>query len=283
MSPGTPTGRVRMIATDLDGTFLGGDGRVSQENLAAFLQASAMGVHLVVATGRPSRWLQALEPLIPARPQVITSNGAVIFDLQHRQVIQHTPLPVQTTLEVAADLRRAMDDVAFAVEYTEGWGRETGYPLRGDRAPETVLAASVADLLAAGTAVKLLAISPSLHTNEMVRIAEPVTADRLAATFSFVQASGLLEFCAPGVSKASALKHLMAGLGIDRAELAAFGDMPNDLPMLEIAGHPFAMADAHPLLLRRGFPTAGDHDESGVGRTIAAMIDSGVITSEPLD
>ena len=49
--------RPRLIATDLDGTFLDPNGEVSPVNASAVLRAAELGVPFVVATGRPSRWL----------------------------------------------------------------------------------------------------------------------------------------------------------------------------------------------------------------------------------
>ena len=54
---------------------------------------------------------------------------------------------------------------------------------------------------------------------------------------------------AAGVTKAAALGELCARLGIDAARVIAFGDMPNDLPMLQWAGHSVAVANAHPDVL----------------------------------
>ena len=58
---------------------------------------------------------------------------------------------------------------------------------------------------------------------------------------------------------------------ITRDELVAFGDMPNDLTMLELAGRAFAMDNAHHSLLAR-FPAAGHHNEAGVGRTLLRLL-----------
>ena len=71
---------------------------------------------------------------------------------------------------------------------------------------------------------------------------------RLVITWS--SATSLLEISAPGVTKASTLALLCADLGIDAADVIAFGDMPNDLPMLGWAGTSYAMADAHPTVDR---------------------------------
>jgi hydroxymethylpyrimidine pyrophosphatase-like HAD family hydrolase len=56
---------------------------------------------------------------------------------------------------------------------------------------------------------------------------------------------GLLEVSASGVNKARALADLVADWGFGSDDVLAFGDMPNDLPMLRWAGRSVAMADGH--------------------------------------
>jgi Cof subfamily protein (haloacid dehalogenase superfamily) len=257
----------------LDGTFLNADSAVSPLNQAALRRAVAAGVTVVFATGRPARWLEVLEPLHPLQPLAITSNGAVIFNLQTGQIEQVQTLPFDDSLSLAADLIDLVPDAAFAIEYTDGWGRQNHYPLRGDYVEADRISDSIAELLQASTPIKLILLSPSLPTDQLAELVAPRLEGRLDMTFSFVDSTGLLELAAPGVSKASALRQLMAQRGIAPSEVVAFGDMPNDLPMLDLAGFPFAMANAHPQLLAQGYPTAGHHDDSGVGRTMMALMD----------
>ena len=53
--------------------------------------------------------------------------------------------------------------------------------------------------------------------------------------------------------------------------MIAFGDMPNDLPMLGWAGTPYAMANAHPTVLAAADHVAPGHDEDGVARVLAGV------------
>ena len=262
---------LRMVATDLDGTFLSSDGTASAENIDAALSAANRGIKLVFATGRPSRWLQVLQPLAMAHPQVLSSNGAVTFDLQTHTVIDYDPVPIAETIAVAKDLRAAMPEIAFAVEYTQGWGRDNRFPVRGDRV-EADVQGDVEHLLTQRIAVKLLAVGWGIDTHRMADLAMPISQGRLNCTFSMITEHGLMELSAIGVDKASGLRKLMAADQIRPDELAAFGDMPNDIPMLEMAGHGFAMANAHPSLLKR-FRVAGNHNESGFARTLRRLLD----------
>ena len=65
----------------------------------------------------------------------------------------------------------------------------------------------------------------------------------------------LLEISAAGVTKAVHPRLVRRRDGRRRRDVVAFGDMPNDLPMLEWAGRVLcAMANAHPSVLERGRP-----------------------------
>jgi len=273
MNVQTPTGNtttpIRLIATDMDGTFLGADGLPSQTNCDAVYRAAAVGVPTVFATGRPSRWIQPLDKVRDAHPLVITSNGAVISDLEHDTIVHAYPLDPVVTTQVVKDLRAAVPRITFAVEYLHTWGSEKDYPLFGYQ--ETDLIAPVEDLLTRDTVVKLLIRAP-IPTPELMDLVAPVVRGRLTATFSFVTDFGFLEVSPLGISKASALEQVLADLGIPASDVAAFGDMPNDLAMLDLVGHPFVMGNGHEMLKERGFPVCGDHDDSAFGTTVMEIL-----------
>ena len=81
---------------------------------------------------------------------------------------------------------------------------------------------------------------------------------------------GLMEISAPGVTKGSALVGLAEELGVEAADVIAFGDMPNDLPMLTWAGTSYAMANAHP-----DVRSAADHVAPRTTRTASRWSWSG--------
>ncbi|MFF3380501.1 HAD family hydrolase [Streptomyces sp. NPDC002680] len=53
-----------------------------------------------------------------------------------------------------------------------------------------------------------------------------------------------------------------------------FGDMPNDLPMLTAVGHSYAMANAHPDVLRAAHHRALANDEDGVAQLLEQFVDT---------
>jgi hypothetical protein len=83
----------------------------------------------------------------------------------------------------------------------------------------------------------------------------------------------LVEISAAHVTKASTLALLCDELGVAPDEVVAFGDMPNDLPMLAWAGTSYAVANAHPSVLEAVDHVAPTNDEDGVAQVLAGMFD----------
>jgi hydroxymethylpyrimidine pyrophosphatase-like HAD family hydrolase len=73
-----------------------------------------------------------------------------------------------------------------------------------------------------------------------------------------------VELSAAGVNKAAALAELCDELGLQSADVIAFGDFLNDLPMLAWAGHSVAVANAHPDVVDEADEVTASNDEDGV-------------------
>ncbi|HSN42943.1 MAG TPA: HAD family hydrolase [Propionibacteriaceae bacterium] len=265
--------RPSLIATDLDGTFLVSHHEAHPRNVESVLRASSEGVPIVIATGRPARWLDALEPIRSARPHVVTSNGAVILDFASGEVEHFWALDDDVMLAVANDLRIAVPGVAFALERPLGWACEPTFERPGIAADIEVEVASMEALVGTPT-VKLLVTHPDLGTIDLAELVAPIVGDRLTVTWSYISPAGLLEVSAPGISKASALAKIASDLGVDLSRAIAFGDAPNDVEMLRCVGGGHVMANAHPSLFDLGFPVIGSNLEGAVGHTIHGLLDA---------
>lgn len=248
----------RLVATDLDGTLLRDDGTVSARTRAALRAAVAAGLHLVVVTARPPRYLDRLADELDLRGEAICANGAVVYDLGTRRWQTVGALARPVARRVVAALSGL--GVGFAVETGERMVYEPGYS-KPDNGDVRVAVSSVDELLdQPAPIVKLLAWSPVHSADELLAAAQSAVGDEVECTHS--GGRGLLELSAPGVSKVAALRRLCTGLGVAAAEVVAFGDAPNDLAMLAWAGTAYPVASAHPSLLA-AFPrrTASPQDD----------------------
>lgn len=265
---------VDLIASDLDRTFLGADKLPSPRNLRAVRDATDAGVKVVFATGRPYRWLDVLEVLAPIRPTVICANGAVSVDVATAEVVHQRAFGPDVLGGIVEDVRSVMPRALFCTESARTWGVEPGFERSSEKGrPDAE--APVEELLAAEpTVVKFLIRAWGVPSDELYAAVAPVIGERATTTYSFQGPDGILEVSAPGVTKGAALAEVCRDAGIDPVRAAAFGDMPNDIPMLDLVGRPFAVANAHPDLLERGYTVIGDHDDSAVGRTIERLLSS---------
>lgn len=288
MSPATPAAgpprRPRLIVTDLDGTFLSPDGTVSELNAEAVKAARAADITVVFATGRPVRWLEVVAELPGAHPIVIASNGAVLYDQESGEALRRIVLDPEAVRRAIAAIRRVLPDAALALESGTRFGHEAHYVTvkaaersMSTRADHGVSVADVDELAATGDHVKLLVQHPVLPSEELIEVVRPLLGDSLHATHSAftrpaMGEAGLLEISAGGVNKASMLAYCCEQLGVGAADVAGFGDMPNDVDMLSWVGMPYVVANAHPSLLDR-YPVVPSNTESGVGRTILGWLE----------
>ncbi len=261
--------RPRLVATDLDGTLVRSDGTVSDYTRDVLVELDRRDVPVVFVTGRPLRWAEEVFSYVGRHGLAVVSNGAMVWDVARKQVDLQRAIDPALGVESCQVLRAAVPGTTYAVEDLRGIGLEPDFMERYPM-PEGARRAPVEQLLDRPV-LKLLARHEELAPQEFWDAAENALSGRLVITWS--SATSLLEISAPGVTKASTLELLCGRLGIAAHEVIAFGDMPNDLPMLTWAGTSYAMADAHPTVTEIADHVAPDHDDDGVARVLAGVFD----------
>ncbi len=267
-------GPVRLVATDLDGTVIRHDGTVSGRTVAALAAVEDAGLPVVFVTGRPPRWMAAVVEATGHRGVAVCANGALVYDLHAEVVLDRFLLEPTLALGVVGRLRERLPAVAFAVERHESYAHEERYRMRWESADvQTVPTAE--DLLTEPIA-KLLARDETSTGDSMLAVAREVLGDLVSVTHSNPR-DCLLEISAPGVTKASTLALLAGRLGIGPAQVLAFGDQPNDLPMLAWAGAAYAMGGSHPEVLAAVARRTGSVDEDGVAVVLEQLLATGTL------
>jgi Cof subfamily protein (haloacid dehalogenase superfamily) len=262
-------GPIRLIGSDLDGTLLAHDEVISLGNLAALARAQAAGVPVVFATGRPPRWMGEVARQTRHTGLAVCANGALLYDLGTEQVVGANLISVPTLREVADALLSEFGEVRFALEHHAGFDHEDGYRHDYDIGPTAVSIRTRDDVLST-PAIKLLVRHHGLSSDEFLTRAQSLLGDSVTVTSS--SSAGLLEIAAPGVSKATGLATVAEQLGIAAHEIAAVGDMPNDLPMLAWAGQSFAVANAHPAVLAAADATVASNIDDGFAQVVDSVL-----------
>jgi Cof subfamily protein (haloacid dehalogenase superfamily) len=263
--------RPKLIATDMDGTLLRSDDTVSPATAAELARWQDDGVPVVLATGRPPRWMQRIREVLTSGTAVCC-NGAVLLDLARFEVVDEVALQPDLLRDLTARLRDRLPDVWFAVEYGLEFRHEPVYQPRWDVDVPGVAVATLEEMVAVPVA-KLLARSESTPTAQFVTAVGEVVGDRATVTHSSEDA--LAEISAPGVTKASGLAAVAARHGLGPGDVVVFGDMPNDLAAFdwvrEGGGRAVAMANAHPDVLAAATDVTATNDEDGVAAFLASL------------
>lgn len=261
MTQPSPSRAPTLVVTDLDGTLLGDDGAVSARNAAALARAAEAGARVVIATGRP---VYNLVPVLDIGFSgfAVCMNGAIVYHIGEGRVRSATLMQPDIMRDFASDLEGLDWSFALAVEraidtHRDFWAEESYLH------PWDDVSVQVSDrhALLADPAVKMY-VRYGPKSSDVMDTVREVAGGRVSVTDS--SGDGLLEVAASGVTKASALAQLAALWGIDAADAVAFGDMPNDLEMLQWAGRSVAMGNAHAGVAAVASEIGADHGDDGV-------------------
>ncbi len=271
--------QVRLVAIDLDGTVLRGNGVISRATRKALAMARRHGAVVCVATGRAPLGARNYARILRAHGPLICLDGALAF------------MGTRTLLDrpIAHDQAAAAAQVAAGLG--GGWialtleGRVHGGPSR--RPPQ----ASLGQVLRhPGRSLRFLrSVWREAHYFSDVVPRVPIYKLLLWAPGGPARASlerdvrkldvhvpsgpgSTMEVVAPGVSKGHALELVARELGVGRADVVAFGDARNDVEMLAYAGYGVAMGGAPPELLAVADAQTAGVQQDGLARALRRLL-----------
>jgi Cof subfamily protein (haloacid dehalogenase superfamily) len=257
---------VRLAAIDLDGTLLRSDGTISQRSRDAIRAVREAGVLVVIVTARGPASVTELAKDAGIVGSAICSNGGLIVDLASGAVLRERLLETETAIRLVHGLRERLPGIVFAVEH-EAFAHEPGFAAWGWEPPAGTRVANALELLE-DPATKLIL----RHADHEVEAVAAVARELAGNALTVVQSGGeAVEVTAVGVNKAAGLAEVAAEHGIDAADVIAFGDYPNDVPMLAWAGRGVAVANAHAEVLAVADEVTASNDDDGVALVLERL------------
>lgn len=268
---------IKLIASDLDGTLIGRDFKFRPRTLAALKTAQDAGVQVVLVTGRPHRWLEAVvEQMDGYNSYAICSNGAVTYHLGRAEVVSTHTMAGREIHRVHQLLEKEFPEARFTAETldtaylqsAEDTPAQPGGPLENI---ELVYGALGEVLPADAQVVKYLMFSGAYQPETLLKKVRDIAGERVSVTHA-VPGSPLIEMSLHGMNKGSVLAEFARERGITPDEVVAFGDMPNDTEMLRWAGRGYAMASGAPALIESVERVCPGFDEDGVAQKIEKLL-----------
>jgi Cof subfamily protein (haloacid dehalogenase superfamily) len=261
-----------LIASDVDGTLLDDDERVTARTRAAVHAAVDGGAQFVLATGRPPRWIPMVVDALGIAPMSVCANGAVIYDSAADRIVSARTLSPEVLAELAEVATRVIPGAGLAVERvgrtahdaaTPQFVSSPGYEHAWLNPDNTEVSSE--DLLSA-PAIKLLIRKAGAKSSDMFDVLTKHIG--LQGDLTYSTNNGLIEVLPLGISKATGVAELALPLGIAAEDVVAFGDMPNDLPLILWAGLGVAMGNAHPELLAAADEVTAPNTDDGLARVL---------------
>ncbi|MEE3852261.1 HAD family hydrolase [Gordonia sp. LSe1-13] len=269
---GPPT----LIASDVDGTLIDDENRVSRRTIDVLGAAVSAGVDFVLATGRPPRWIAEItdqfEDTAAHVRYAVCANGAILYDVEHDRIISAATLDPDTLEKLVDHAYRQLPGCGIAAERAGRSAYDAATPpfvaTSGYRHawlnPDHIEVGD--DEVYAQPAVKLLVRQPGMRSDEMSAALKDAVGGLAQITFS--TDNGLIELAVPDTHKASGLREIAGLGGLDTSATVAFGDMPNDVEMLTWAGHGVAMSHGHPAALAAADEVTVTNNDEGVARVL---------------
>lgn len=270
---------IKLVATDMDLTLLADDKSMPAGVDERIDALAKNGVLFCAASGRPAL---ALRESFPAHHQdmaLVADNGASVYlrdELVYRDLIDrdlyHEVLALATATEGSVPVLCTFDDA---------------YVLERDRCHEDVVSIYYRSITYVESFEELDVDSNKISIyfpgwdskQKNDEVYSPAFASRLYLTCA---GNEWLDFMNIGVDKGSGIRHLAQHLGIDLSDIAALGDTYNDIPMLDIVGHSYVMANAAEHMHDHGKFLAPSNNEAGVLTVIDHIVDAMGTQPEPV-
>jgi Cof subfamily protein (haloacid dehalogenase superfamily) len=265
--PGRP---IRLVVTDVDGTLVKHDRTLAPSTIAAAAKLRAAGVKLAVVSSRPVGGLEVLRgPLALDTPRA-GFNGGEIVGADDSVLEEHT-IPEDACRAAVAALEAAGTDVWVFVG--------GAWLLKNPDAhyiPREQLSISMDWRVVDDFAPHLARVHKVMGTStdfDLMGRMEAELRGRIGHVAMVARSqSYYLDVTHTQANKGTAALALARLLGVAPEEMACIGDMPNDLPMLDIAGFAIAMGNATDEVKSRAHAVTEDNDSDGWASAIARYI-----------
>lgn len=234
---------IKLFATDLDGTLLKNYLYVEKQNQEAIHFLHNKGTEIAFATGRTDQDIVQLFEQLKINGHRLSQNGAIVVDKNKQSILESKFTP-----ELSKKIYDIIKNypVYFFVTTKDHIYFNQEIPILDQLQEIFNHRLSYNDQLSQQ-------VNAKLPVSKFMLLAEPevlqVIQAELDAQFNdeinhFLSAPKCVDIVPPGVNKATGMTHLIDSLQIQSDEIAVIGDSQNDIDMLKMTPHSYAMSSA---------------------------------------
>ena len=268
---------IKLIAFDLDGTFLDDNKEIPPENLEALTAAAGQGIHIVPATGRLFIGVHDCIKALPFIRYYILANGAQVYDAKEDKTIYRGEIPLDMALSLI-DYMETLPVIYDCYQYGCGWMSGHMFERIGEFVPHPAMQAAVRKQRRPVPDLRTLLIQRGdsvqkqqmffTDMDEMLRQRDEILPRLFPELLPSTSVKTNIELNHISAGKDNGLKALCEYLGFTLENAMAFGDGTNDTCMLKAAGLGVAMSNAEEEVKAAADMITLSNNEAGVAHAI---------------
>lgn len=259
---------IKLIATDVDGTLLDNDSRLSTINRNAVLECQKRNIGVILATGKTIDSVMHLLRSLGLKLPQITMNGAITFG---------SDLKISESIKISPENYFKVIDIIKKRGYTPLIALEDGRILYDEYHQDMKGLEKIGEKLE-----KIPKVETEYFAKNTVDINIPILESDPLDKYLRDRFSGVLQFIRSGkyffdilhldATKGNALEKVSKKLNIKKEEIMAFGDSPNDLSMFDAAGTSVAVENSYPEVKKKAEIITDKNYDSGFGKAVYKYI-----------
>ena len=262
--------KYKIVSTDFDDTLLRDDNSISEFTKTIVQKYIKNGGTFLINTGRMIASIAKRAKEFGFSGKVVGYQGAMIYDLDKDEIIYHKPINCESAVKLLKRIETMGFNINMYIDDKLHYNHSSDYTRTYERISD-IVGVEVGDDLSG------YVLKNKVNVTKILVYTDPAIVKRLIKEIN-EELKGLFYCCyskpfffeamAPGVNKGTACKYVADSMKIDMQDVIALGDSLNDVPMLEMAGLSFAVANAQSLAKGAADFICESNNDDGVAKVI---------------
>ena len=268
--------KYKFIASDFDDTFISTKGVVGERTLKAVQDFQSLGGRFMLCSGRTFQSLRREAQEIGFHGDLVCYNGAMIANIDTGEIYYHNTMSVELALELLLEFEKENTLIHLYID-------DQLYVKEKNEYSDLYKKSCKIDYVTVGYDLSKFLKEINRPVTKILLFDRPERIEELYQKYILLSerdkkftlspsAAYLLDFENYGVSKGNGILAMCEKFGVDRSETVCFGDSPNDITMLKVAGLGVAVSNAREVVKQAADYVCESCDDDGVGRTIEKII-----------
>ena len=283
----------KLIAIDLDGTLLNSYGVITENTKKIIKKVEEQGVNIILASGRPIDSIQAIANEIESKKYFIAGNGAIVYDIEKKEIIYENCLKKQKVLEIIKiceensigySIYTEKEILTTALKYNVLYYHKENLKKPENKKTKISIIQNMEEYIKNDNTSRYLKITVCdedkivfdsiirklrnlkdievLDVSHMARKTIKQGTEEIAVEYYYTEISR------KNVDKWNAIEFLAKKLEIDSKDIMAIGDNINDKQMIKNAGLGVAMGQSTPVITNVANEVTSSNNEEGVAKIL---------------